>query len=410
MSTASSALTLLSDDQKFIGENLLQWKTNITLLLGTKGLLGYINGDIPRPSPPAKASTSEASSTSPAAVAATPLYSLTPTYEEWLFRDQLTKGLVALNCSNTISLGVNTSGTAKEAWDSILAEWGTSTDMRRSHAEEALHHTEYTEGSSIQDHINLLRDRKAAVDNLSTSTLSDEAWRGVLIWSIPPTPKWLPLLPSLYSLPTSANIISTLLAHAMIDRGSSTKGSSSASGTALAAHTQKGCTNPGCKARKKTSHTTDNFYWPGGGKEGPFPPNFGQKAKANATAAATPAPETTTSGPAEHFVLSAHVPATPGQSGVLIDDPIIHSPVALITEPSIMGKFPPLWTQGQAILCSSRGMPLQTTDRFRRVWETQPKRRTEVLTSLAKGMSCSVMMLMGRRNRLPILVPSTLLL
>ena len=215
---------------------------------------------------------------------------------------------------------MNTSGTAKEAWDSILAEWGTSTDMRRSHAEEALHRTEYTEGSSIQDHINLLRDRKAAVDNLSTSTLSDEAWRGVLIRSIPPTPKWLPLLPSLYSLPTSANIISTLLAHAMIDRGSSTKGSSSASGTALAAHTQKGCTNPGCKARKKTSHTTDNCYWPGGGKEGQFPPNFGQKAKANATAAATPTPETTTSGPAEHFVLSARVPATPGQSGVLIDE------------------------------------------------------------------------------------------
>ena len=36
------------------------------------------------------------------------------------------------------SLGVVTTRTAKEAWDSIQTEWGKSTDMRQSHAQEAL--------------------------------------------------------------------------------------------------------------------------------------------------------------------------------------------------------------------------------------------------------------------------------
>ena len=30
---------------------------------------------------------------------------------------------------------------------------------------------------------------------------------------------------------------------------------------------------------------TANFYWPGGGEEGQFPPNFGQRNQANAATA-----------------------------------------------------------------------------------------------------------------------------
>lgn len=42
---------ILSEDQKFNGENLLQWNTNIQQLLGSKGLLGYIDGSIAKPVP-----------------------------------------------------------------------------------------------------------------------------------------------------------------------------------------------------------------------------------------------------------------------------------------------------------------------------------------------------------------------
>ena len=321
------SLTILSEEQKFNGDNLLQWKTNLTQLLGSKGLMGYVDGKIPKPdtriTQPAGSSTSE---TTQITVTTTPIYSTTPTADEWDFRDQLARGHITLNCTDTMSLGVKTDGTAKEAWDSIQDEWGKSTDMRRSHAQEALNQTIFVEGTDIQEHIKLLRTRKAAVDNLSTTAMSGETWRGVIIRSIPPTTKWLPVIPSLYSMSSSADVISTLLAHGMIlGRESKPKGTSTSS-TALSARTTEGCTNPNCKAKKRSTHTTNNCYWPGGGKEGQFPPNFGQRSKANiATADTTPSgsstmvSNTTTSGQSNHFVLSARIPSNSRLSGILID-------------------------------------------------------------------------------------------
>ena len=313
-------------------------------LLASKGLLGYIDGKIKKPDPQTVTTESEK---------ATPIYSSKPTLDEWTFRDQLARGHVTLNCVDISSLGINTNGTAKEAWDSVQEEWGKSTDMRRSHAHEALNRTEYAEGTDIQDHVKLLRTRKAAVDNLSTKLMSDEAWRGIIIRSIPPTAKWLPVIPSLYSMTTSTDIISTLLAHGMIlNRGLSKATTSNTSSTALAARTPNanGCTNPNCKARKRTTHTIENCYWPGGGKEGQFPPNFGQRTKANATTSAptTSTSTTTNSGQTESFVLSARVP-TPGRSGVMIDDPITYPPMALISKgfrDFAKGKIPTFMDSG----------------------------------------------------------------
>ena len=48
--------------------------------------------------------------------------------------------------------------------------------MHRSHAQEALNRTLFVEGTEIQDHIKLLRTRKAAVDNLSTAVMNEETW------------------------------------------------------------------------------------------------------------------------------------------------------------------------------------------------------------------------------------------
>jgi hypothetical protein len=164
------------------------------------------------------------------------------------------------------------------------------------------------------------------VDNLSTAAMDEETWKGIIIRSIPLTMKWLPVIPSLYAMTSTADIFSTLLAHGMIlDRGTRNKPTSGSSNTALAATSVIGCTNPNCKAKKRLSHTTANCYWPGGGKEGQFPPNFSKRAKANI---ASP-----NSDPIEHFVLSATVPSGTGGSGVIVDDDDIMGspPVAMVS-------------------------------------------------------------------------------
>ena len=132
------SLTILSEEQKFNGENLLQWNTNITQLLASKGLLGYINGKIAKPTTQPTAGPEATETATATASTTTPIYSSTPTLDEWIFRDQLARGHITLNCIDSASLRVVTTGTAKEAWDSIQTEWGKSTDMQRSHAQEAL--------------------------------------------------------------------------------------------------------------------------------------------------------------------------------------------------------------------------------------------------------------------------------
>jgi len=127
MSGGIPSLTILSEEQKFNGENLLQWNTNITQLLGSKGLLGYINGNIPKPSPESIPLPTSETPTIP--IITTPVYSSNPNFDEWNFRDQLARGHITLNCTDVASLGVTTTGTAKDAWDSIQTEWGRSTDM-----------------------------------------------------------------------------------------------------------------------------------------------------------------------------------------------------------------------------------------------------------------------------------------
>src|SRR6266511_2998074 len=241
MSLGTPSLTILSEEQKFNGENLMTWNVNMTQLLGSKGLTGYVDGSIPKPAVPSTTATTPDT---------TPIYSTKPNHDEWVFRDQLAWGHVTLNCTDVAGLGVVTTRTAKDAWDLIQEEWGKSTDMRRSHAQEALNWMVFAEDSDIQDHLKLLQTHKVAMDNLNTSTMTDETWRGIVIRSIPPTTKSLPILPSLYRI-KSANIFSTLIAHGMvINRGAQSKPTTGSSNMALAARTMESCTNPNCKAKK----------------------------------------------------------------------------------------------------------------------------------------------------------------
>src|SRR6266545_1011452 len=222
MSSGSPSLTILSEEQKFNRENLMTWNITMTQLLGSKGLTGYVNGNIAKPAIP---------SSSAAAPDTTPIYSTKPNHDEWVFHDQLAQGHITLNCTDVAGLGVVTTGTAKEAWDSIQEEWGKSTDMRRSHAQEALDQTMYAEDSNIQEHLKTLRICKVAVENLSSSTITKENWRGIIIRSILPTPRWLPVLPSLYGM-KPADIFATLIAHGMIlNRGGQNKPTTGTSNT-----------------------------------------------------------------------------------------------------------------------------------------------------------------------------------
>ena len=66
--------------------------TNITQLLESKGLLGYIDGSLPKPGPRSVPLPTDTST-----IPTTPIYLGSPTLDEWNFRDQLTRGHIIVN-------------------------------------------------------------------------------------------------------------------------------------------------------------------------------------------------------------------------------------------------------------------------------------------------------------------------
>ena len=81
-------LTILSEEQKFNGENLPSWTTNMTQLLGSKGLSGYVDSRITLP---------PQLGTGAPIPDPTPIYSVTLSVNEWHFQDQLVRGHITLD-------------------------------------------------------------------------------------------------------------------------------------------------------------------------------------------------------------------------------------------------------------------------------------------------------------------------
>lgn len=320
MSSSTPSLQLLPESAHFNGKNLSTWKVQEEELIGGKGLWGYIDGSIQRPitapvtlGPPPPPTTALVLPTPQPAP--TPVYSSNPSRDEWDFRNRLARSMVVLNVADPIGLGVNNTGTAKEAWDSIINEYGKKTEMRLSEAKRALGNRKYIEGEDIEEFVKDMRTKRKAVDDLSDvgKSMEDTEFRGTLIRAMPLTSNWLPMIPSLYACMSSSDIIVLLQTHAFTLYGDKKPSDSS---LALATGTfGRSCTNPQCKAVNKSSHTVDNCYWPGGGKEGQFPANFGKRGRpnrANSTNSTNNTPNTTTPPQAntaashvQHFVLAA---------------------------------------------------------------------------------------------------------
>ncbi|KAK0214020.1 hypothetical protein IW262DRAFT_1466584 [Armillaria fumosa] len=208
--SSTLGVTILPDTSShFNGKNYASWKLQLTELLKGKGLWGYIEGTTTRPAAPVTTATTPANV--PLPPDSTPIYSSSPSLDEWIFCDQLAHSHIILNVLDPIGLGVRTDGTAKECWDSITAEHAKKTDMALSEAEASLNAAKFDSNSDINLHVADLRTKQCAVNDLRTMALTDKEFKGIIIRSIVPTDHWLPILPSLYQMPTASDVISVMI-------------------------------------------------------------------------------------------------------------------------------------------------------------------------------------------------------
>ncbi|PBK72085.1 hypothetical protein ARMSODRAFT_1016071 [Armillaria solidipes] len=246
MSLNTLGVTILPDtNSHFNRKNYALWKLQLTELLKGKGLWGYIKGTIPCPAAPTSTS---GPTTTPLPPDPTPVYSSNSSYNEWTFRDQLAHSHIILNVLDPIGLGVRTDGTAKECWESIIAEHVKKTDMALSEAETSLNAVKFDSTGDLDAYISELRTKKLAVNDLHKTPLTDQEFHGIIIRSILPTDNWMPILPSLYQMPTSSDIISHLQTHAATLRAVGKGPSASQALAAGSSAPTRRCSNPDCKA------------------------------------------------------------------------------------------------------------------------------------------------------------------
>ena len=287
MTSSSNAIPVLPDGEKFDGSGYSGFKTKFIPLAKARGLYGYLDGTIIKP-------TSAATGPAPLSASLPPetsVYSTTPSLDEWTHRDSMALALIVLNIKDPVGLGVKTDGTAAEAWKSLEDNHSRVNKMGLVLAKRELHTTFLAPGTPIGEHVARLCSLWVKANDMG-ATILDEEFVSIFIGSL--GEEWDAVVPQLYAMKTSTEVISFVTMHA--DRLSS-RLLSSAHTQALAATTNPRdarrnarmnltCSNPQCGAPNKRGHTIDDCFWPGGGKAGQWPSWWKGKKAGTGTPAA----------------------------------------------------------------------------------------------------------------------------
>ena len=141
---------VLPMEEKFNGSNWAEWKELITSVAKSRGVMGYLEGTIPRPLSP---SPSANPSAIPIPTTPTVYWGLKkPSQDEWEQHNTYTQGLIALNVKNPVGHGVNLIGTAADSWKSLTDTQDRVTDIGRLAAGNHLRSICYTEGNDLDTH------------------------------------------------------------------------------------------------------------------------------------------------------------------------------------------------------------------------------------------------------------------
>ncbi|KAJ3832157.1 hypothetical protein EV361DRAFT_874459 [Lentinula raphanica] len=143
------------EDQKFDGGIHIAWKPierKIKVALQNQGLDGYIDGKVKEP-------TASESTDSLKVSKGTPVFSEKPTFPEWRFRNNQTKGIIE---SFILDLPFMN---AKTLFDTLVAEFGQKDNMRKTLSMRRLRSHIFREDKMIDTFFKTLRDlRRDVID------------------------------------------------------------------------------------------------------------------------------------------------------------------------------------------------------------------------------------------------------
>jgi len=287
MLSSNTNLPIFSEAEKFDGTNFSTFETLIAITASSHGALGYLHGTIPNPAP----YLSPTMPNIPLPDNPTPWYSTTPSGPEWAMCD-------AWACKNAVRLGLKLNSTAADAWKSLTSQYKVSSNLTMVTAQCNLHNTTFSNGSDFPTHISNLHTKWVIANN--TGVKIDDADFHMIVLSSLPT-SWDSVVGMLYEVKSSADIISRLMICSKSVANPAT--TVTVLQTVKKLCNQLQCTNQNCGCH---GQTIANCYWHGGGKEGQFPPGFGQHG-----GACSSTPQSTTSTTNALSVTATLTDATP---------------------------------------------------------------------------------------------------
>ncbi|KAJ7465351.1 hypothetical protein B0H11DRAFT_1733668, partial [Mycena galericulata] len=270
MTSNSTGVPILPDAEKFEGTGYTGWETKIFALARARGLMAYFDGTCLKPPVPAAGNTTQTASPPPDP---TPIYSMTPSYDEWVHRDATSHALIVLNVKNPIGLGLKLDGSAFEAIKSLRDIHNRVTDMGLVNAQRDLHTAHLVPGTPMAEHVARLRNLWKVANDMGAK-IEDGQFRTIFISLL--GEEWDNVVPVLHTYKTSAEVISFVTMHAERLNRTGAPSTSNPVPQALATNTNFSalraarkkltCTNPQCVTAGRKGHTMEDCFWPGGGK------------------------------------------------------------------------------------------------------------------------------------------------
>ena len=167
-------------------------------------------------------------------------------------------------------------------WQSIISQYGTKSTITAINARAVLESTKLTEGEDLNQHLQKMWSlwKKA---NDEGAQIEEQTYCIILVSSLPII--YFLVIRNVLAAPNinEAEVILINWKETYDRMGGTITGifpvPSSATTTVLAANSNTGQSQLLCSNCKRRGHLAKDCYWPGGGKEGQFPPNFSRHGR-----------------------------------------------------------------------------------------------------------------------------------